>query len=84
MPARADDDPKHELGLWLPLALADIYTTMLAGNGVKKIPAVAEVLRAWQLGTLADALSAPITVKPHKQGGIFGSELAAMFAKELK
>lgn len=56
---------------------------MLAANGVKDIPTINNVLHTWQLGGLARALASPVEEKPHKRGGVFGSELAAMFSKEL-
>lgn len=84
MPIRAQDDPKHDIGIWLPLALADIYTALLAGYGMKELPTNIEVLNGWQLTDLALALGAPVKTKPHRQGGEYGSEMAALFAKELK
>lgn len=82
MPALAQFDTGHEIGIWLPIALADIYTVMLAAAGVKQIPQLAEVVRGWELPTLAEALTAKTA--PHKKGGIYGADIARMFAKELK
>ena len=84
MPIRAQDDPKHDIGIWLPIALADIYTTLLASYGAKDIPTNIDVLNGWQLTELAKALGGPVKTKPHRQGGEYGSELATLFAKELK
>lgn len=56
---------------------------MLATSGVKSVPTVTDVLGTWQLSELAEALAAPVETKPHRLGGVYGSELAALFAKEL-
>jgi hypothetical protein len=66
------------------MALADIFSLMLITNGVKNVQPNSEIIRSWGLDALADALGAPIKMKPHRQGGIYGSEVAAIFAKELK
>lgn len=55
---------------------------MLATARMKDIPSSVQVLRSWQLSELARMFDAP--TKPHRQGGIYGGDLARMFAKELK
>ena len=55
----------------------------MAGSGIKDVPTMIDVLGGWQLDSLAKALAVPADTKPHRLGGIYGSEMAAMFAKEL-
>ena len=83
MPTLARFDPKHDIGIWLPLALADIYSILLLNAGAKEVPETSEIVNSWHLDNLSLALAMP-TTKPHKQGGQYGGALAAMFASELK
>ncbi|MBR0196912.1 MAG: hypothetical protein IJQ34_02150 [Kiritimatiellae bacterium] len=58
------DEGKRTIGVWLPLALADVYAALIAfirlqaANPEKiKIPSRSEVLTAWCLPMLSSSLS---------------------------